>query len=230
MVFKAYSVQTLTAANYFVQDLKLGHYVKVPPRATFLAQMVCTILAAFIQVGVKQWLFDNVPDVCSPEQKSNLICPHNQVFYTASAVWGLIGPMRQFGKGSIYHPHLYALAIGVALPFPLWLWSKRYPKSWARHINTPVVLSGISQIPPATGINYSSWFAIGYLFQYLIRKKNFGWWSKFNYVLSSALDSGTVIAVLIIFFTLQFPKGGKLYVDWWGNDVYTKSTLLSFSS
>ena len=36
MLFKAYSVQTLSAATSFVQDLKLGHYVKVPPRATFI--------------------------------------------------------------------------------------------------------------------------------------------------------------------------------------------------
>ena len=36
MVFKAYAVQTLAAATSFVQDLKLGHYIKVAPRATFL--------------------------------------------------------------------------------------------------------------------------------------------------------------------------------------------------
>jgi hypothetical protein len=36
MIFKAYSVQTLTEATSFVQDLKLGHYIKVPPRATFI--------------------------------------------------------------------------------------------------------------------------------------------------------------------------------------------------
>jgi hypothetical protein len=52
-----------------------------------LAQLVATILAAFVQVGVKQWLFDNVPDICSKDQKSSLTCPHNQVFFTASAVW-----------------------------------------------------------------------------------------------------------------------------------------------
>ena len=36
MVFKAYSVQTLVQATSFLQDLKLGHYIKVPPRAMFL--------------------------------------------------------------------------------------------------------------------------------------------------------------------------------------------------
>ena len=37
----------------------------------------------------------------------------------------------------------------------------------------------------------------------MIRKRNFAWWSKFNYVLSSALDSGTVISIRIVFFILQ---------------------------
>lgn len=36
MFFKVYSVQTLGLSTSFVQDLKLGHYIKVPPRATFL--------------------------------------------------------------------------------------------------------------------------------------------------------------------------------------------------
>ncbi|KAJ7287057.1 oligopeptide transporter [Mycena rebaudengoi] len=220
MVFKSYSVQTLTEATSFVQDLKLGHYVKVPPRASFLVQLVGTFLAAFLQVGVKTWIFANVEDICQPTQKSQLTCPHNQVFFTASAVWGLIGPSRQFGKGSIYHPHLYALAVGALLPLPFYLWQRRYPKSWIKYVSTPVVLNGVSGIPPATGINYSAWFAVGMLFQYFIRKRNFAWWAKFNYVTSAALDSGTVIAVMVIFFTLQWPKNGQLKVEWWGNTVF----------
>jgi hypothetical protein len=108
MVFKAYAVQTLAESTNFVQDLKLGHYIKVPPRATFLGvpqrsiatpfyswlpfctfivQGIATIMAAFVQVGVKHWIFANVPDICTLNQKDHLTCPHNQVFFTASAVW-----------------------------------------------------------------------------------------------------------------------------------------------
>ncbi|KAF8648518.1 hypothetical protein AX16_006224 [Volvariella volvacea WC 439] len=233
MVFKAYSVQTLTAATSFVQDLKLGHYVKVPPRATFLVQLIATTMAAFVQVGVKEWIFNNVHDICQPDSTSQLTCPHNQVFFTASAVWGLIGPSRQFGKGSIYHPHLYAIIVGAFLPLPFWFWQRRYPNSWIKYVSTPVILNGVSAIPPATGINYSSWFAVGFVFQYLIRKKNFPWWSKFNYVASAALDSGTVISLMFIFFSLQFPRGGSISVNWWGNSVHqntvdwTRKPLLS---
>jgi hypothetical protein len=104
MFFKVLSVQTLGVSTSFVQDLKLGHYIKVPPRATFIGahfpafvrmlsahsrsvQLVSTIISAFLQCLVKQWIFASVPDICSPNQKSHLTCPHNQVFFTASAIW-----------------------------------------------------------------------------------------------------------------------------------------------
>ena len=56
----------------------------------WVAQMVATVLASFIQVGVKEWIFKNVPDICYPNQISHLTCPHNQVFFTASAVWWVV--------------------------------------------------------------------------------------------------------------------------------------------
>ncbi|KAJ7876048.1 oligopeptide transporter [Mycena olivaceomarginata] len=200
MLFKSYSVQTLTEATSFIQDLKLGHYVKVPPRASFLVQLVGTLVAAFLQVGVKTWIFSNVEDICSPTQKSQLTCPHNQVFFTASIVWG-----------TLYHPHTYALIVGALLPLPFWFWQRRNPNSWVKYISTPVILNGVSGIPPATGINYSAWFAVGALFQYFIRKRYFAWWSKFNYVTSAALDSGTVISLMTIFFHAAVPQEREDY-------------------
>lgn len=103
----------------------------------------------------------------------------------------------------MYHPQLYALIVGAFLPIPFWLWQRRYPTSWTKFISIPVVLNGVSSIPPAVGINFTSWFAVGFVFQYLIRRRNFAWWSKFNYITSAAMDSGTVISLIFIFFTLQ---------------------------
>lgn len=42
---------------------------------------------------------------------------------------------------------------------------------------------------------------------------------RYNYILSAALDSGVAIAVIVIFFTVQFPKGG-FNLNWWGNLVW----------
>ena len=53
----------------------------------FSVQFVATFIAAFVQVGIKEWIFANVPDICEPDQESHLTCPHNQVFLTASTIW-----------------------------------------------------------------------------------------------------------------------------------------------
>ena len=86
-IFKGYAIQTQASALFFTQDLKLGHYIKVPPRASFMAQSVATLLSGFIQVAVKEALFTSVTDICKDGQKSMLTCPHNRVFFSASAVW-----------------------------------------------------------------------------------------------------------------------------------------------
>ncbi|KAI0687104.1 OPT oligopeptide transporter [Cytidiella melzeri] len=223
MIFKGYTIQVLSETLSFVQDLKLGHYIKVPPRASFIVQLTATLFTSFLQVGVKQWMFAAVPDICQPHQASSLTCPHRSVFFTASAIWGLIGPNRQFGRSSIYYPEVYATIIGVVLPIPFWYWQRKRPNYWNTYIAVPVVLNAIQFIPPATGVNYSSWVLVCFVFQYLIRRRNFPWWSKFNYVTSAALDIGTLFSVLFIFFALQFPKGGTLELNWWGNDVWKRT-------
>lgn len=42
---------------------------------------------------------------------------------------------------------------------------------------------------------------------------------RYNYIFSAALDSGLAIALVVIFFALQLPKGG-INLNWWGNTVW----------
>jgi hypothetical protein len=42
-------------ALQFTSDMKLGHYMKVPPRTMFLCQVVATVVAGTTQLGVQQW-------------------------------------------------------------------------------------------------------------------------------------------------------------------------------
>ena len=46
-------MQSITQALLFLQDLKLGHYIKVPPRAMFLGECVCWGL--YTQRAVADW-------------------------------------------------------------------------------------------------------------------------------------------------------------------------------
>ena len=68
----------------------------------FWGQVVATVIAGTVQLGVQAWMFTNIPDMCTPTQKDGFICPSTEVFGTASIIWGAIGPALQFSKGQIY--------------------------------------------------------------------------------------------------------------------------------
>lgn len=165
MIFKAFSLQGLFGGLAFTQDLKLGHYMKIPPRATFVVQIVGTVWTGLVQVGVKEWMFANVDDLCRADEEHHFTCPHINVFYTASLIWGVIGPRRVFGTGSIYSPVYYALLAGAFIPLPFWYLARRYPKSWVKYVSWPVIFWGTCYIPPATGANYSCWFLVAFIFR-----------------------------------------------------------------
>ena len=87
-----------------------------------------------------------------------------------------------------------------------------------------MIFSGTGAIPPATAVNYVPWTIVGFIFQYVIRRRAFSWWTKYNYVLSAALDLGYAISAMFIFFVLQYPRNGTIGANsihkWWGNTVY----------
>ncbi|KAI9436132.1 OPT oligopeptide transporter [Lactarius psammicola] len=227
MIFKTYGYIMMTQALQFTSDMKLGHYMKVPPRSMFWCQIVATVVAGTTQLAVQQWMFADIPDFCEQHQNSHFTCANTEVFFVASVVWGVIGPGRQFSPGQIYHGLTYFFLMGALAPLVGWLINKRWPKSIFKYVNIPVVLAGTGWIPPATAVNYIPWALIGFIFNYVIRKRHFNWWAKYNYVLSAALDCGTAIGTLIVFFALQYPRRGTIgkntIESWWGNTVYLKT-------
>ena len=79
-------------------------------------------------------------------------------------------------------------------------------------------------MPPTIAANYVPAAIICFIFNYLIRRRHFSWWLKYNYILSAALDSGVAVSSLFMLFALQYPKNGSIGATnvqtWWGNTVY----------
>jgi OPT family small oligopeptide transporter len=203
MMFKTYGYMTMYQGLSFVQDLKLGHYMKIPPRTMFASQTVATLWSSIVQVAVMKWALSNIADVCAPDQPNNYTCPNGQVFFTASIIWGAIGPARMFSPGAVYSSLMWYFLIGATLPVLTWLAARRYPKSAARYLMVPVMFGGVGYIPPSGAYNYLCWGLVGFIFQYYIRRHYFGWFKQYNYVTAAALDTGLILSTIIIFFTLQ---------------------------
>lgn len=68
MLFKTFGYITMAQALTFASDMKLGHYMKVPPRPMFWAQVVATVIAGTVQLGVQSWMFTNIPGMCEDDQ------------------------------------------------------------------------------------------------------------------------------------------------------------------
>ncbi|KAG8901189.1 hypothetical protein FRC01_009905, partial [Tulasnella sp. 417] len=86
LMMKATTLEIIKSGSIFAQDQKLCHYMKVPPRATLLAQTVAATLAVVVQVGVQNLVFKIVPDTCTPNQANQLTCNGLGVQFTSSLV------------------------------------------------------------------------------------------------------------------------------------------------
>lgn len=150
MVFVTYCYITSTQGLKFSSDLKLGHYMKIPPRILFKVQMMATLVASFTQIGVLNWMFTHIPSLCTPEAINGFICPIARVHFNGSILWGVVGPQRFFGTGALYRPLVWAFLIGALAPILIWLVGRQSgANSLWRKINLPVVFGSLSFIPPA---------------------------------------------------------------------------------
>lgn len=166
--FKTYGYVTCSHALYFSNDLKMAHYVKIPPRFTFFAQMVPTLVSTFVCVGIVTYQV-TIKDVCTPDAPFRFTCPGENTFFTAAVLWGTVGPKKLWGVGGQYSATLLGFPLGVFLVVLFWFLSRKFPKSQILRSTHPVVLLyggilwapyNLSYIWPAVPIGAFSWLFI----------------------------------------------------------------------
>ena len=146
----------------------------------FFCQVAAALIASTVQLGVQVWMFENIQDICTPDQKDGFTCPSTHVFGTASIIWGVIGPERQFSRGGMYYPLVFFFILGLLCPAVQYLAQLKWSSPSLRYINFPVIFCGTGLIPPATPSNYVTWSIVGFVFNYVVRRRHFSWWTKYN--------------------------------------------------
>ncbi|XP_058210957.1 oligopeptide transporter 1-like [Rhododendron vialii] len=221
VAFKTYGYISMVQAIYFVSDFKLGHYMKIPPRSMFTAQLVGTVVASSVYFSTAWWLLTSIGNICDPSllpDGSPWTCPGDEVFYNASIIWGVVGPLRMFTKYGNYGSMNWFFLIGFLAPFPVWLLSQQFPeKKWIRLIHFPILLGATTAMPPARAVSYITWGAVGIFFNVYIYRKHKQWWGRHAYILSAAMDAGLAFMGVVIFFALQ--SKDIIGPDWWGLDM-----------
>jgi hypothetical protein len=95
----------------------------------------------------------------------------------------------------------------------VWLLARALPAHawWIELINLPVVLGATASMPPASTLNFTAWIFVGTVFNFVLFRYRKGWWQRYNYVLSAAMDAGVAVMGVLLYFALG---GQKL--EWWG--------------
>ncbi|GJN74829.1 hypothetical protein PLIIFM63780_009012 [Purpureocillium lilacinum] len=212
--FKSYGYVTCAHAISFANDLKIAHYVKIPPRVTFAGQMIATLISTLICTGIMKFQMD-IKNVCTSAAPMRFLCPGPNTFMTASVLWGTIGPIKVFGKDGQYKWLLLGFPLGVALVVCMWGLKKLWPNSRAlRQVHIVAAIAGslqwapysFSYAWPAVPVAWFSWI--------FIRGRYLAFWSKYNFVLSASFSAGVAISAIIMLFSVQW---AGISVDWWGN-------------
>ncbi|KAL0938315.1 opt oligopeptide transporter [Colletotrichum truncatum] len=213
--FKSFGYVTCAHAVHFANDLKVAHYLKIPPRQTFACQMVATLISTFICTAVINFQI-SIPNICTPDAPMRLFCPGPNTFFTAAVLWGTIGPLKVFGHQGQYNYLLLGFPVGIALPIIFYYCIKWAPKNRYLRQFHPVALfyGGVNWAPysfsyawPAVPIAWLSWI--------YVRNRYLAFWSKYNFVLSASFSAGIAIAGILMLFTVQW-VGAE--VPWWGTE------------
>ncbi|KAJ7101240.1 OPT-domain-containing protein [Mycena belliarum] len=210
--FKSYGYVTTAHTLNFAQDLKLAHYMHIPPVHTFWAQIYATIVSSFVCIAILNFQMTKIDGVCTPGQVDHFSCPGINTFFTASVLWGTLGPKRMFGAGGIYNPLLYCFLIGAVLPVPFYYLRKRVRAF--EYVHLPVLLTGGLSWAPYNLANIWPAVPVAWVFNVYVKRRYVAWWSKYNYITTTAFSAAIAISAVVIFFAVEWPD---VSIDWIGN-------------
>ncbi|CAK5279804.1 unnamed protein product [Mycena citricolor] len=211
--FKSYGYVTTAHTLNFAQDLKLAHYMHLPPYVTFYAQIWATLVSSLICAAILNFQMTQISGVCTPHQVNHFICPGINTFFTASVLWGTLGPKRMFGAGGIYNSLLYCFLIGALLPIPFYFLRKRF--RIFEHVHLPVIIAGGLIWAPGNLGNIWPAVPVAWFFNVYIKKRYLAWWSKYSYIMTTAFSAAIAISAIVIFFAVQW---SNINIDWIGNN------------
>ena len=174
----AYGYVTTSQALHFAQDLKLAHYVHIPPWVTFNCQMVAILVSTFVCTGILDYQMTQIPGVCTLGQKERFTCPIVNAYFTASVLWGTLGPKKMYGSGGIYNALLWCFLIGALLPIPFYCLRKK--SKLFQYFHAPVFFRGCYSWTPYNLSHTWAGVPLAFVFNYYIKRHFLAWWSKYN--------------------------------------------------
>lgn len=206
-------------AQLNLQDMKIGHYMHVPPKAVFFSQIFGSLIGIPIDYGVIRWVLNTKSEYLS----GAVTDPTHQwtgqslaSYLTSGVQYVLVGPAELF-KQDIYKPVPYGFLVGAVAPLLIFALHKKFPKAKFHLFNTTIFFSAMSTFYGNISTGYTSSFIGGFIVMYWAFRYRYDMWARWNYILAAAFDAGFNFNMLLIFLCFGAAKVIKM-PHWWGNN------------
>lgn len=218
-------------AQLNLQDMKIGHYMHIPPKAVFFSQVFGSLIGIPIDYAVIRWVLDTKFDYLAGIKED----PTHQ--WTAQSLassltmgvqYVLVGPKRLFQQ-DLFKVVPYGFLVGAIAPVLMFLLHKKFPKAKLHLCNTTIFFSSMSNFYGNISTGYLSSFIGGFVVMFWCYRYKYELWARWNYILAAAFDAGFNFNMLLIF--LCFGAGKIVNMPhWWGNNEDSSERCFALSS
>ncbi|WXC60224.1 hypothetical protein SNK03_006087 [Fusarium graminearum] len=224
MYFAAWSHNVISNAVNLSGDLKMGEYLKIPPRVMFLTQVWGTILGGFINYAVMISIVGSNRELLRDgDGNSSWSGATMQSYNTNATSWALAGYLYKIG--GFYEVVPFGLLVGASLVVMHRIFYKFYPKIKnfdVADINFAQFIQFAGYIP----YNQSQTCVIlsqilsGFFVQFYLRNYRPRIFRDYSYLVTGAFDGASLTVLFILSFAVFGAGGpGHPFPSWWGNNV-----------
>ncbi|KAF1934879.1 OPT superfamily oligopeptide transporter [Clathrospora elynae] len=222
MYFAAWSHNVINGAVQLSMDLKLGEYLKIPPRVMFITQIYGTVLGGFINYAVMISIVTGNKELLADSNgNSSWSGATIQSYNTNASTWALASYLYKQGRAYSIVP--LGLVIGAAIVV---LTSSQFVpkigKFSLREINLPQFIQYAGYIPynQSQTCVLLSWTIVGFFTQFYLRNHRPRIFRDYSYLIAGAFDGASLMCLFILSFAV-FGAGGPAipFPQWWGNNV-----------
>ncbi|KAJ6173590.1 hypothetical protein N7485_006402 [Penicillium canescens] len=224
MYFAAWSHNVISNAVNLSNDLKMGEYLKIPPRIMFVTQIYGTILGGFINYAVMISIVSgNRALLVDSNGNSSWSGATIQAFNSNATSWALASYLYKTGRQYSMVP--IGIVIGGAAVVVHRLFYQFVPKIGkfdVAELNMAQFIQYAGYIPynqSQTCVLFS-WILSGMYVQYYLRNYRPRIFKDYSYLITGAFDGASLTVLFILSFAV-FGAGGisHPFPTWWGNNA-----------
>jgi len=220
LYFSMWSHDVVNTAIHLAGDLKMGQYLKIPPRVMFLTQVWGTILGCIVNYAVMVSIVTARREILLTPEGTNIWSGQTvQAFNSQAVTWSLASQVFGIHSKYIWVPvGLLLGAIPTVIQYFIWKKWKKIGPVPIDMIILPVIYQYAQWLTVGVNSTILTTVAAGVISQVWLRRYHPGWFRKYIYILGGAVDGGTQIIVFVLSFAVFGASGtARPFPNWWGN-------------